>query len=274
MQTHRIISGLTIFLMVALIAVGYFVVAQPQLAAASTATEQLVGVNSQIAASQSTINQLKGEQAKLPALKEQLAALRESVPTDAQISRYIEGLNSLATASGVSITGITVASAIVYTPPANAAPAPVASTGTATPSPTPTPSASASAAATPEVPTGPTAWIPTTDPSITATNFVAIPVTVTLSGSTPNVLAFIKGLQTGTRLFLVGGIGTAADATTPGSVTGTVSGYIYVLLDSSTPKATTTTTTPTPTATPTATPSPSGTATPTPTQSPTPTKKP
>ena len=68
-QSHRILSGLTILIMVALVAAGWLLVAQPQLAAASTANDQLTSVNTQVAATQVVINQLKAEQAKLPELK-------------------------------------------------------------------------------------------------------------------------------------------------------------------------------------------------------------
>ena len=271
MQSHRIISALTIFLMVALVAIGYFVVAQPQLATAATAGDQLTGARAQIAASQATIIQLKKEQEKLPELKTQLASLQQSVPTDAQISSYIEGLNSLATSSGVSITGITVSAGVAYVPPVVVA-APAATT-----TPTPSPSPSATAAAEPPASAGPTVWTPTTDPTITGQNFVAIPVSVTLTGQSDNAHSFIKGLQSGTRLFLVSAITIAADSASPNSVTATIAGYIYVILDPTTATKSTvpaTTTTTTVTATPTATPSPSGTATPTPSQSPTPTTKP
>lgn len=271
MQSHRIISGLTIFLMVALVAIGYFVVAQPQLAAASTANDQLTSANAQLTATQATITQLKGEQTKLPALTAQLADLRGSIPTGAQIPSYIDGLNALANSSGVSITGITVAGAVAYAPPLPPAGTVAAPTPSSTPSPTPSASASAAGEAAPVS----TAWAPTTDPSITGENFISIPVTVNTSGQAPNILAFIKGLQSGTRLFLVSGITTTADTLSPGLVTGTIQGYIYVLLDTNRSiAAATVVTTPAATPTPTATPSPSGTATPTPTQSPTPTKKP
>ena len=267
MQSHRIISGLTIFLMVVLVAIGYLVVAQPQLAAASTANDQLTSANAQVTATQATITQLKGEQTKLPALREQLTALRGSIPTGAQIPSYIDGLNSLADSTGVSITGITVGGAVAY-----AAPAAAAASAAAAPSSSPSATPSASASAAPVVAPVSTVWAPTTDPTITGANFVVIPVSVTTSGQTANMLAFVKGLQSGTRLFLVSGLSTAADSTSPGLVTGSIQGFIYVLLDTSVSNAAATVVT-TPT-TPTATTSPSGTATPTPTQSPTPTTKP
>jgi hypothetical protein len=273
MQSHRILSGLTILIMVVVVAAGYLLVAQPQLAAAGVAGEQLVQVNTQIAATQATIAALQKEQKKLPELKSQLASLRSSIPNDAQVSRYIDDLNALAGASGLAITGLKVDTAEAYKPPVVA---PVAGAPTATS--TPSPSASATAAPAVVAPVAPLAWTPTTDASITPANFVAIPVVIVTAGTLPTTLTFIKGLQTGARLFLVTGIETTTGADNPGAINATINGYIYVIIDEKGAAIATTTSTapatPTPTATPTATPSPSGTATPTPTQSPTPTKKP
>jgi hypothetical protein len=273
MQSHRIISGLTILMMLVLVVVGYLLVAQPQLAAANTANDSLTTVNGQIASSQATLAHLKIQQKKLPSLKAQVAKLRLSIPVNADISAYIDALNALAGSTGVSISSIKVDTALPYIPPAApvGAVAPAAG-GSATPSPTP------SASTAPVAPVAPTAWSPTTDPLITAANFVAIPVTVTTSGEWPATQAFIKGLQTGTRLYLVTGITTsvATAATGTGGITAVITGYIYVLLD---PKGAaldkhsgTASPTPTPTPTPTVSvsPNPSGSSTPTPTTSPTP----
>src|SRR4051794_6487318 len=117
MQSHRILSGLTILVMVVLVAAGYLLVAQPQLSAAGAAGEQLTKVNSQIATTQATIAALRAEQKKLPTLKAQLASLRTSIPNDAQVSAYIDNLNALAGATGVAITGLKVDSAEAYKPP-------------------------------------------------------------------------------------------------------------------------------------------------------------
>ncbi len=268
MQSHRIISGLTIFVTVVLVAVGYFLVAQPQLAAASTANAQLVDAQSQISTTQAALISLKNEQKKLPDMKAQLKALQLSIPSNIDGSAYIRGLNDLASAAGVTITSIAVTDPQAYVPPVLPTPA---ATPTARPSASATP---APAAATPAV----IGWVPTMDALITGTNFVTIPVTVTVTGSFDGSLGFIHGLQTGTRLFLVTGIVTK-EAEGGSGVTATVSGYIYALIDPKLAAAEAANEKPaaasaTPTTTPTATTSPSGTATPTPTQSPTPTKKP
>ena len=266
MQTHRLLSALTVFLMVVLVAAGWFLVAQPQLAAASTANATLADVQSQTAATQATIKQLIGEQKDLPQLTKDLAALRLSIPAGAESSAYINGLDALAAASGVTITALKLDDPVVYSSPA---PPPAPAAG-ASPSATPTPSASP--VATP-VNTG---WTPPTDPRITGANFIAIPVSVTTDGAWDTTLTFLKGLQNGKRLFLITGISTEVE--TSGSLKATAKGYIYVLLDPASAKIDTSkdelalnpTPTPTPTPTLSASPNPSGSSTPTPTTSPTP----
>jgi len=265
MQTHRILSALTVFLMVVLVAAGWFLVAQPQLAAASTANTTLAGVQSQSAATQATIKQLISQQKDLPKLTKDLAALRLSIPGGAESSAYINGLDDLAAASGVTITELTLDNPLVYSSPAPAAPAPTAG---ATPSPAPTPAAGA--AKKPAT----TGWTPPTDSRITGANFIAIPVSVTTAGNWATTLTFLKGLQSGQRLFLITGITTELDAS--GVLKATAKGYIYVLLDPASAKIDTSkaesalTPTPTPTPTVSSSPNPSGSSTPTPTTSPTP----
>ena len=270
MQTHRIISGLTILVMIVLVAAGYLLVAQPQLAAANTANAQLVDAQSQISTSQAALAALKNEQKKLPALKKQLKALELSIPSNIDGSAYIRGLNDLASSAGVTITAIKVEDPSAYSSPVAAVPA--AST---TPSPSPSASASPSAAATAPVAAG---WTPPTDALVTASNFVDIPVTITITGTWDQSLGFIKGLQTGKRLFLVTGIVTK-QADDGSGLTTSISGFIYALIDpkaaaaeAAAEKAALATATPTPTPTPTlsTSPNPSGSSTPTPTTSPTP----
>jgi Tfp pilus assembly protein PilO len=267
MQTHRLISGVTVLLMVVLVAAGWFLVAQPQLASASTANQSLAGVQAQSAATQATITHLVAEQKNLPALKKELAALRRSIPGGAESSAYIDGLIALAAAAGVTITEITLDDPVAYSSPVPAASTTAPAKG-ASASPSPTPSAKPTAAP------APTGWTPPSDPRITAGNFVAIPVSVTTVGDWSTTLTFIHGLQTGQRLFLVTGITT--DVEGDGTLKAVIKGYIYVLLDPASAKIDTSkaeaalTPTPTPTPTVSTSPNPSGSSTPTPTTSPTP----
>jgi hypothetical protein len=80
----------------------------------------------------------------------------------------------------------------------------------------------------------PSATDQTLNSRITANNFVAIPISLTVNGEYGNVLSFIKGVQEGARLTLVSAFSTTA-GTDPSAtaVTGNISGLVYVLLDSS-----------------------------------------
>ena len=272
MQSHRILSGLTILLMGVLIVAGWFLVAQPQLAAADTANSQYNDVQSQIAVAQAQIVSLKSDQAKLPTLTKELSTLRQSIPSTVDPSGYVNGLNALAAASGVVISAISVSDPLAYTPPVSKAPpaAPAGSTATATAAP---------------VDPSQRSFTPPTDPRITSSNFVAIPVTITTLGYWDPSLAFVKGLQSGKRLFLVTAISTGHKGDDPNTIETQISGFIYAIVDPNAPPPTAgkyiggdlaviTPATPAATTAPTATPTPGATGAPTHGATPTPTTTP
>ena len=87
-------------------------------------------------------------------------------------------------------------------------------------------------AAAPVAPAAPVVPVPTVNALVTAANFVAVPFSLTLEGDYGNMLAFIDGLQKGTRLAMVTAFTT--DLVSPGSsaaVHAEISGFVYVLLD-------------------------------------------
>ncbi|TFD71882.1 hypothetical protein E3T38_03635 [Cryobacterium sp. Hb1] len=65
---------------------------------------------------------------------------------------------------------------------------------------------------------------------INNTNFAAFPLQVTVTGSYDQVLDFVSRLQSGSRLFLVDGLNTAAAPELPGTVNATISGLVYSLV--------------------------------------------
>jgi hypothetical protein len=212
-------------LMVVIVALGWIVAVQPQLDAASAADAQTSKVQSTNAQSAIALAKLQEDYKNLPALKGKLASLAASVPVDQSIPSFVDELNAIATANGLTITNSTVADAVAYkavVPPA--APAATGTSATPSPSATPTPAPAPTASAPPI-----TAGVPPVVSSlITAANFAAVPVTVTVTGPYANVLGFLHGTQTGKRLFLVTGFSSAPASNGPG-VDATVSGLIYVL---------------------------------------------
>ncbi|MBF4580458.1 hypothetical protein [Frigoribacterium sp. VKM Ac-2530] len=228
---------------VAVLALGFLLGVQPQLASASAAAEQRSTVETQNEGLRATLAQLVTENDQLSTLAADRDTRRASVPDAADMPELIRQLDEMADAAGVPVTSFTTADAVSYEMPASAA-APVADAAT-TEGTAPAEGADASAAAPTEA-AGPTAPTTFTDPAVTAANFSTIAVTVDIEGSYDQALDFVDRLQKGSRLFLVttitsseAGEGTdsegepvAADAQT-----WTVGGLVFVMQDGETAPA-------------------------------------
>jgi hypothetical protein len=224
MQQHRIISLLSVLAMVVIVAIGWFLIAQPQLAAAAAADQKRAAVEAQVAASQLVVAQLKADSAKMPELLDGLNELRTSIPAGIDPSGYLDGLSALATVSKVEITGLTVSDPVAYSPPA-------LPEGTFAPAEDETDGEAGTDEEAAGETTGPvTAAFPgiVTSPLIDSSNFVAIPVTIEIAGKSGPIMRFINGLQTGDRLFLVTTISTEQDAQA-GQLIGKVGGFIWAI---------------------------------------------
>jgi len=215
---------------------GFFLGVQPQLTAAAANRAQQHSIDATNDTYRTELARLAAQSAKLPAMRREAAALDRSIPASANTSAFYKEVNAVAASTGVTVSGITTSWAAAYTPPAVEAAA-AAPTGTSTsaapstPSPSPSPSASA--------PT-PSIAAPVTDPQITASNFSTIAMSIQVTGSFEQALAFTSGVQNGERLFLVNDIKSDRQETTDdptatsgdGGTTGwTLSGFIYVLSD-------------------------------------------
>ncbi|WP_345761934.1 hypothetical protein [Diaminobutyricibacter sp. McL0608] len=218
---------------VAIVAVGWVVAVQPQLDAVAAADTQRQSVDQTNAASRAALVKLQADFKNIDQVKAKVADLSKSVPTEAAIPAFVDELNALAAANGVTVSGITVSDALAYKPVAP--PVAAASTDTSSSStPTPSPSPSSTPA-----PAAPVAGVPpVTSPLITPANFAAIPVTVDVLGPYANVLNFVKGAQSSGRLFLVTSLSTTASSDGSG-VDGKLGGLVYVLLQPATGTAAT-----------------------------------
>lgn len=236
MDRNRLWMIGAIVVMGAAIGLGWLLGISPQLEAAAAANTTRAQVETQNAGYEQKLVALKKQFENIGDLQTELAQLRKSVPSEGAIPAFVGQLDAISKEHKVELTGISVSDGQPYVPPAPpAAPAADAAAG-ATPAPAPAPAAGAEPAAA-------------VDPAvklITADNFVAIPISLTVNGDYSRVLDFIKGVQTGTRLVLVtafnttaasaGAGGTASDpgaaSTESGSaVTANISAYVYVLLD-------------------------------------------
>ena len=205
-----------VLVMVALAAGGWLIGIQPQLSAVDAANQNRVSVESQNAKNQLLLTKLKRDYEGIVALKNQLDTLRTAVPAGADISTFVSELNGLASTHKITVKSISVSDAKPY------APAPPVPAGTA----------------------GGKLSVTTTNPRITAANFVLIPIQFSVNGNYATVLDFVHDVQTGPRLFFVStltttgsttaaGVANAAKASKvviPEKVDATIGGFVYVLL--------------------------------------------
>lgn len=222
----------SVLVMVVLAALGWVVGIQPQLDQSTAADAQTAQVESSNMASQAVLTKLKKDNGALPELKSQLGSLQTSIPAEAQTPAFMDELNALASANGLTVIASQITDGAGFVPPVNpAAQAPAAtssgsgSTATPTPSPTPTPSVAPAPTATPTAVPG---MPPAVSTLVSKDDFTVIPVSITVRGNYPNIVAFVAAAQKGNRLFMVNGINVGPAANGPG-FDSKVSGLIYVL---------------------------------------------
>ena len=227
----------SVVVMVAIVLAGWFLGIQPQLNSTAVSELQRQTMASTNASYAAQLAKLQADNKKLPELRSRLAVLTDSIPALTDSEGFVTEANQIASQTGVTITTFNFTDAQRYQPVVAlpAAPSTPAAAGGSTASPTPSPSATPS----PTVTAAPVAPAPGTPPVsnllINANNFAAIPVQITVRGTFAQALDFIKGMQTGGRLFLVTTISTTpAVASTKGqSVAGQVDtrlgGFIYSL---------------------------------------------
>ncbi|MBF4626696.1 hypothetical protein [Curtobacterium flaccumfaciens] len=230
MTRNRLNMLLAVVAMVVVALAGFFLGVQPHLAQAASDRTDQVSVDATNRTTAAELARLKDRAKSLPAMKAELAELTTSVPSSANMSSFYGAVDSVAARAGVKVSAITTSDAVAYTAPvaastaAGAEDSSASATGEATDEATPEPTAASTGAATG----------PVTDPAISAANFSAIPVSVSVDGSFDQALSFVGGMQDGARLFLVTTVSSSIsqDSTDPAAAaatTWTFGGYVYVL---------------------------------------------
>jgi hypothetical protein len=210
---------------VAILVLGWFVGISPVLDTAAASQDSLATVEQSNSSYEAQLDVLAGEFAKIDDVRAQLATATEEVPGDAAIAELLRELDALQGSTGVPITSITFADASVYIPPA-AAPAVVETAPAPDAGSTPAPTDSSTPAPAASDPTAGLAPLDAADAALLSTgNFVVIPVDLAVGGDQNAGLAFVTGLQSMKRLFLVTKFELGAET---GS---TIHGLIYVLID-------------------------------------------
>ncbi|MET3767541.1 Tfp pilus assembly protein PilO [Marisediminicola sp. UYEF4] len=208
-----------VLVMALLVALGWILGMEPQLAEARAADEERVGVETLNATYEQTLVKLKELDEDLPALTQQLDELEAALPPDAQVSTLLGQLNALAAESAVELTSITAGVPEKFGAAAEAAAA-------LAPVEAPAPEESDdTAAVAPDTET----VAPDTETAAPAPeNFVAVPISVEFTGDPVALLAFVEKVQYGTRLFLVEALDITYDG---GGGKVKIDGFVYVLTD-------------------------------------------
>ncbi len=224
----------------------WFVGIGPTLSAAADVRAQTEATQQQNEVLRAKLVTLKEDFANLPGYRADLAALQVGIPTDVELSSYLDQLDAFAATYGVTVIDVTPQAPQLIGSAADgasaaAAPAPTdsASTDGSTAAPT-APAADSAAAGSTE-----SAGAGAVDPASTAlpagaAGLVAVPVSFTVLGPFPAAVAFLHDVQESSgRLLLVGGItGLGQDeaeaaqgkpATHRGDMELEVSGLLYVL---------------------------------------------
>jgi Tfp pilus assembly protein PilO len=240
---------------VVVLALGWVVGVSPVLAQAASADAERSALAASNQASQASIAVLKTKFAGIDKLTQELDVLNDSMPADANIPIFLRELDTLSNQNSVGLTNVLVSEATRYVPPVDTTEAATGSPGsTATPTPSPSPSPSSTTPTEPVVPAG------------AAGRLVLIPVKITVSGTYDDIMAFVGGLQTGPRLYLISTLAVTGTVDEPADYVGDLTGFVYALplplggaslADSASP-----TPSPTPSPSASATPSPSASATP------------
>lgn len=227
MDANRLWVIGAVLVMVLIVVGGWFLGVQPQLDQAAAATIQRSSIESTNTVNEAMLKKLEADNADIATLRDKLAELSASVPGDPQLPAFYDEVNAIAAANGVVVAGFRTSDAVPYEPvkPPVVAAVPAAGS-TATPTPTATAAATPTPAATPSA-----GMPPVTSPLITPTSFAAVPIQLSLTGDSTNILAMVHGLQNARRLFLVNGLTTSVPpvGSTIAGVQATVSGLVYVV---------------------------------------------
>lgn len=234
----------TVLLAVAILALAWFVLVAPVVEETST-----VAADTQVAQDRNTaltkqLDTLKGQFANLQASKDELAVIESQLPATANTSAFVRTIENLKNAAGTNVVDVQ------FGVPEDVIPAAAVDDGTAAAATTEGTAEGGDTAADGGADASADTGTAAVDPSAAAApvipGFVAIPVSVTALGNPVGVLAFLDGLQEQSdRLMLVTnlqGTGQGEEeasggrpATAKGDLELVISGYIYVLKDTTTP---------------------------------------
>lgn len=239
-------------LALALVAGGWFLLVGPTLSTASSTRQQAVGVEDSNLALTAKIATLKKQFKEIDTYKADLAALRAQVPATADTANLLRGLQAAAQASGVTLISVTPGTPVAATVAQAAAASELSGAGVTSDQSS---SGSATPSATADSATSKSST--STGAGTTGGGLVALPLQIDVLGGYAATVAFLDQIQSTTgRSYFVTSIGMTAQkdapasagrpATTVGDSEIQLSGYVFVLPESTTTPAANPSATPTP----------------------------
>lgn len=227
----------------------WFGIISPELSAASKAQDELENVESLNQVHELRILALEQDMERIGELRAMRDALAEGIPGEALYSDFLREVDRMASASSVTIEGITSGDAVAYVPPtleepaeeAPAEEAPAEGDGDQQVSA----SDSSTAAVAGEEPAADAAAndggaaaapAPLVDPRIDSDNFAAVPFTISASGDTTALAGFLQRLQGGSRIVSIttasvseGTEASEGDGGAAAEGSAQITGFLYVL---------------------------------------------
>jgi hypothetical protein len=209
---------------IAVLALGWFLLISPFLATAQLAADEAESVRNQNLAQQTALVSLKDQFDHLDELKAELGDLESVVPSDEDLLDFVDVISQTAAETGVVVQSYTASEALPWgsqTVTSGTAAAPAA----AAPA-TPDPAATATATPTDGAATvpGPSAGIAGLENKLYTIN-----VSIGVKGTPSQVLAFVDAMQLQDRYFLVTNVAFSGGASS--TPVGTLSGFLLVLND-------------------------------------------
>ncbi|GAB2465380.1 Tfp pilus assembly protein PilO [Conyzicola lurida] len=180
-----VIAG--VLLIVVIFVLGGLLGVKPQLDAAAANDSERAGVEVLNLQQRAELLRLREESAQTAAITAEVAELQELIPAEAKLDDLIGELAVLQTTYGVSITAYSSLDEALFMPTEEA--------------------------------------LATLPASITSNNFTTTAIQLSIAGSRDNMMAFVDGLQRGSRLFL------ASDITMSSVDTVDIKGFVYRLLE-------------------------------------------
>lgn len=186
---------------VGVLLMGWFLGVAPKLDEINAAESQRANVEMQNAAFEQTLAQLQEESKDIDKLRDELKALQVELPPGDALSNFLGQLHELEVASGVALSSFSASDGVPFVPAAK------------------TPATALS-------------------PLVSAQNFIVLTINLKVEGTREQVLDFVSALQSGDRLFLVNSLNVVRGTDAEENYTGSISGFVYVLVDPTAPPPT------------------------------------